>query len=64
MPCMKFEATIPASERAKTIHALERSAIVTGQSRQNHNNILIVSCVPGHLCADQSPDDGSLDQNI
>jgi hypothetical protein len=25
-----FEATIPASERAKTVHALEHSATVTG----------------------------------
>jgi hypothetical protein len=25
-----FELTIPASERAKTVHALDRSATVTG----------------------------------
>jgi hypothetical protein len=25
-----FEPTIPASERAKTVHALDRSATVTG----------------------------------
>jgi hypothetical protein len=31
MPCVGFEPTIPASERAKTVHALERSATVTGQ---------------------------------
>jgi hypothetical protein len=30
MPCMGFELTIPDSERAKTAHALERSATVTG----------------------------------
>jgi hypothetical protein len=30
MPCAGFEPTIPASERAKTVHALERSATVTG----------------------------------
>jgi hypothetical protein len=30
MPYMGFEPTIPASERAKTVHALERSATVTG----------------------------------
>jgi hypothetical protein len=32
MPSMGFELTIPASERAKTVHALERSATVTGYS--------------------------------
>jgi hypothetical protein len=30
MPCVEFEPTIPASERAKTVHALDRSATVTG----------------------------------
>jgi hypothetical protein len=30
MPCVGFEPTIAASERAKTVHALDRSAIVTG----------------------------------
>jgi hypothetical protein len=30
MPCVGFESTIPASERAKTLHALDRSATVTG----------------------------------
>jgi hypothetical protein len=30
MPCVGFEPTIPASERAKTIHALDHSATVTG----------------------------------
>jgi hypothetical protein len=30
MPCVGFEPTIPASEREKTAHALERSATVTG----------------------------------
>jgi hypothetical protein len=30
MPCVEFEPTIPASERAKTAHALDRSATVTG----------------------------------
>jgi hypothetical protein len=29
MPCVGFEPTIPASERAKTVHALEGSATVT-----------------------------------
>jgi hypothetical protein len=30
MPCMGFEPTIPASERPKTVHALDGSATVTG----------------------------------
>jgi hypothetical protein len=30
MPCVGFEPTIPASERAKTVHALHCSATVTG----------------------------------
>jgi hypothetical protein len=30
MPCVGFEPTIPASERAKTVHALDRSSTVTG----------------------------------
>jgi hypothetical protein len=30
MPCVGFEHTIPASERAKTVHALDRSSTVTG----------------------------------
>jgi hypothetical protein len=30
MPCVGFEPTIPASERAKTVYALDRSATVTG----------------------------------
>jgi hypothetical protein len=30
MPCVGFETTIQASEQAKTVHALDRSATVTG----------------------------------
>jgi hypothetical protein len=30
MPCVGFESTIPASEQAKTVHALDHSATVTG----------------------------------
>jgi hypothetical protein len=30
MPCVAFEPTITASERTKTVHALDRSATVTG----------------------------------
>jgi hypothetical protein len=29
MPCVGFEFTIPTSERAKTVHAIDRSATVT-----------------------------------
>jgi hypothetical protein len=31
MPCMGFEPTIPASERAKTVHTLDSWATVTGK---------------------------------
>jgi hypothetical protein len=31
MPSMGFEPTISASERAKTVHALDRAATVTGK---------------------------------
>jgi hypothetical protein len=30
MPYVRFEPTIPASERAKTVHAVDRSATVSG----------------------------------
>jgi hypothetical protein len=30
MPCVAFEPTITTSERAKTVHALDRSTTVTG----------------------------------
>jgi hypothetical protein len=33
--CVRFEPMIPASERAKTIHALDRAATVTGASLEN-----------------------------
>jgi hypothetical protein len=33
MPWVRFEPTIPTSERAKTVHALDRSATVTGSER-------------------------------
>jgi hypothetical protein len=33
MPYVGFEPTIPASERAKTIHVLDRSATVTDPYR-------------------------------
>jgi hypothetical protein len=31
MPCVGFKPTIPALERAKTVHALDHSATVTGR---------------------------------
>jgi hypothetical protein len=31
MPCVGFEPITPASERAKTVHALDRAATVTGR---------------------------------
>jgi hypothetical protein len=33
MPLVGFERTIPASERTKTVHALDLSPTVTGQVR-------------------------------
>jgi hypothetical protein len=35
-----FELTIPASERAKTVHALDRAATVTGITRLNISYLL------------------------
>jgi hypothetical protein len=31
MPWVGFETTVPASTRVKTVHALDRSATVTGE---------------------------------
>jgi hypothetical protein len=39
MPWVGLEPTIPASERAKTVHALDRSATVTG----NYESVLTAS---------------------
>jgi hypothetical protein len=33
MPCVGFDPTIPASERAKTLHALDRLATVAGRKK-------------------------------
>jgi hypothetical protein len=38
LPSVGFEPTIPASERARTVHALDRSATVTGNNNNNNNN--------------------------
>jgi hypothetical protein len=42
MPRVGFEPTITASERAKTVHALDRSATVTGNESIAGNNYNIV----------------------
>jgi hypothetical protein len=34
IPCVGFEPTISASERAKTVHALDRSVTVTGETKK------------------------------
>jgi hypothetical protein len=40
MPLAGFEPTIPVFKRAKTFHALDRAAIVTGRlSIEYHKNI-------------------------
>jgi hypothetical protein len=41
MPCVGFEPTIPASEQAKTVHVLDRSATVTGRFQTTKLNFLI-----------------------
>jgi hypothetical protein len=35
MPWVRFEPTVPALERAKTVHALDRSDTVTGPVTAN-----------------------------
>jgi hypothetical protein len=50
MPCVGFEPTIPASNRAKTVHALDSASTVTGlcpayvayfnnNNNNNNNNV-------------------------
>jgi hypothetical protein len=39
MSCVGFEPTIPASERAKTLQALDRLAIVTGAVHKPTQNL-------------------------
>jgi hypothetical protein len=41
MPCVGFEHTIPASERAKTVHASDRSATVTGRIGEQLTIIIV-----------------------
>jgi hypothetical protein len=40
MPWVGLKLTIPASERAKTVHALDRSATVTGDSFLSFTKLL------------------------
>jgi hypothetical protein len=44
MPRAGLEPTITASERAKTVHALDRSATVTGQE-DIWGNRIIAQCI-------------------
>jgi hypothetical protein len=41
MPRAGFEPTIPAFERAKTVHALDRAATVIGYSLYDYKQITI-----------------------
>jgi hypothetical protein len=52
MPCVGFEPTIPASERAKTLHALDRSATVTGFNLFKGADILIID--PNEIVANEN----------
>jgi hypothetical protein len=42
MPWVRFEPTIPASERAKTVYALDRLATVTGRCPYTRENIIFL----------------------
>jgi hypothetical protein len=45
MPYVEFEPTIPASERVKTVHDLDRWAIVTGHfSTYQHVSNQLLQC--------------------
>jgi hypothetical protein len=46
MPSVGFESTIPASERAVTVHALDRSATVTGEFLFTYYNFCKVKYEP------------------
>jgi hypothetical protein len=39
-----FESTIPAFERAKTVHALDRAAAVTGSKEYGKENTFTFGC--------------------
>jgi hypothetical protein len=54
MPCVELEPTIPASEQVKTVHALDRSAIVTGRqypllTRKQQQSVCIFSAVRAEM---------------
>jgi hypothetical protein len=46
MPCVGLEPTIPASERAKIVHDLDLSAIVTGVFNIHVNCLSVMLAVP------------------
>jgi hypothetical protein len=43
MPRVGLEHTIPAFERAKTVHALERVATVTGHNKEVHSKKYVLT---------------------
>jgi hypothetical protein len=47
MPWVGFEPTIPVSERAKTVHALDRYATVTGKCYINSTETVSVDIRQG-----------------
>jgi hypothetical protein len=52
MPCGGFEPTIPASEREKTLHALDRSATKTGILNKygiKYNENCALNCFTGAI---------------
>jgi hypothetical protein len=51
MPYVGFKPTIPASERAKTVHALDRAATVTGESPPFTPKIKIINLILYYLRA-------------
>jgi hypothetical protein len=53
MPYVGFEPTIPACERAKTVHALDCSAIVTGNKviKPENGNFYICRKAGTHLAS-------------
>jgi hypothetical protein len=44
MPSVRFEPTIPASEREKTVHASDCPTTVTGRKVHNIRNIPLIQC--------------------
>jgi hypothetical protein len=52
MPRVGFEHTIPASERAKTVHALHHSATVTGVYLLNNAEYKATSVSPLRILED------------